>query len=67
MDRIRDALTWVAQEARGVKMSGVPLPHGSRLREALDALDAAYRAEDAYTPPELTTDSVSSDREGGAS
>lgn len=40
--RILDALRWVAQEARGVKMSCLTLPKESRLREALAALDEAY-------------------------
>ena len=44
--RIRDALRWVAQEAKALRFRGVVLPPGSRLREALEALEAAYAAED---------------------
>jgi hypothetical protein len=42
--RVKDALTWVAQEARGAVMSGVQLPVQSKLREALKMLEAAYAA-----------------------
>jgi hypothetical protein len=40
--RVFDTLRWVAQEARAAKLTGAALPRGSRLPEALDALDAAY-------------------------
>jgi len=42
---ITDALRWVAQEAKAAVMGGplaLDLPKGSRLREALKALDEAY-------------------------
>lgn len=42
--RVFDALRWVAQEARAAKLTGVQLPAGSRLREALAALEQAYEA-----------------------
>lgn len=44
--RVFDALRWVAQEARAVTLVGAELPRGSKLREALDALDAAYKKSD---------------------
>ena len=45
--RIRDTLTWVAQEARGLLRTGkVDEHHAARLRAAFEQLDAAYRLED---------------------
>lgn len=44
--RVRDALRWVAQEARALNMLGAIGPNGSRLREALAALDGAYAGPD---------------------
>lgn len=38
-----DALRWVAQEARAAKMAGDVDHKAGRLREALDALEKAYR------------------------
>lgn len=40
--QVRDSLRWVAQEAKALKNLGVLLPKGSRLREALEALETAY-------------------------
>lgn len=48
--KVRDTLRWVAQEARGIKMSGVTLPKGSRLREALQALEDAYEGGTSSPP-----------------
>lgn len=45
--RIVDALRFVAQEARALKLTGSALPRGSRLLEALAALDAAVEKVDA--------------------
>jgi len=53
--RVRDALCWVAQEARALKMLGVIPPKGSRLREALSALDSAYAGPDEDYLYEATT------------
>jgi hypothetical protein len=36
-----DAMQWVCQEAKAIKLMGTELPKGSRLREALKALDRA--------------------------
>jgi hypothetical protein len=41
--KVTDAMRWVVQEARALKLAGVELPRGSRLREALAALDEATR------------------------
>lgn len=43
---IRDALRWVAQEAKAVVFQGVRLPTASRLRLALEQLDLAYNRPD---------------------
>lgn len=45
--RIRDALTWVAQEARGLLRTGkIDERHAERLRLAFGQLDAAYALPD---------------------
>lgn len=51
IDDLYDALRWIAQEARAVKLSGTNLPQGSRLREALDAFDKATIKADATNLP----------------
>jgi len=43
-----ESLRWVAQEARAVKLAGVALPAGSRLREALSGLDTAFAKLQAF-------------------
>lgn len=43
-----DSLRWVSQEARAIKLAGVGLPAGSRLREALSGLDTAYEKLQAF-------------------
>lgn len=45
--RTRDALTWIAQEARGLLRAGkIDERHAERLRSAFDQLDAAYALPD---------------------
>lgn len=46
--KIRDALTWVAQEARALVLQGVALPPGSKLREALVTLSQTYSERHAH-------------------
>jgi hypothetical protein len=55
--RIRDALTWVAQTARAVIMSGYTGPGHERLRTALGQLAESYAAADAQPPAPPTDDS----------
>ena len=46
-NRIRGALTWVAQEARGLLRAGkMDDRHTARLRSAFEQLDAAYALQD---------------------
>jgi len=43
--RVKDALRWVAQEAKAVVMLGYTGPNHETLRKALDQLDQAYNVQ----------------------